>query len=221
MNPRPSFDLLAPIYHHLERITYGPFLHRCRTAHLCQLAGSYRALVLGDGDGRFLSDLLRVNPHIRVDSLDISQGMLTLARRRLVGSALGAHRVRFVLADARSTVWPDVGYDLIVTNFFLDCFSVEELELLIDRVAAVSLPGSLWLDGDFRLPAGRWSRALAQVILTGMYLFFRLTTRLPARRLTDPTPFLVANGFTLTSELTWLRGFLSSRLWTRRGTIPP
>jgi hypothetical protein len=48
-----------------------------------------------------------------------------------------------------------------------------------------------------------------------MYAFFRLTTRIPARRLVDPAPLLAGHGFALESEATWLRGFLSSRLWAR------
>ncbi|MDB5309194.1 MAG: Methyltransferase domain protein [Gemmataceae bacterium] len=221
MTPRPSFDLLAPVYHLLERVTFGPLLHRCRTAHLDQIAGCRRALVLGDGDGRFLADLLRANRQVRVDSLDISPGMIALARRRTAGIPGAAERARFVAADARTAPLPEAGYDLVVTNFFLDCFPPEDLESLIDRVAAGCLPGVLWLDGDFRLPAAGRPRAVARVILAGMYSFFRLTTRLPTRQLTDPAPFLAARGFTLAGEKTQLRGFLSSQVWVRGNSLAP
>ena len=217
MTRGPSFDLLAPVYHSLERITYGSLLHRCRTAHLHRVLKSRKALILGDGDGRFLVDLLQANRHVFVDSLDLSPSMLALARQRVSVIEGARDRVHFILADARSASWLNGGYDLIVTNFFLDCFAADELEMLIDRVAATALPNALWLDGDFRIPTGKWARAAAQVKLVGMYLFFALTTRLQAHRLTDPAPFLTANGFTLTSETTWLRGFLSSRVWVRQG----
>lgn len=221
MTPRPSFDRLAPAYHALERVSFGPLLHRCRTAHLDRLDGCRRALVLGDGDGRFLADLLRVNQRIVVDSLDISPGMIALARRRVAKIPGAPDRVRFVAADARTASLPDSRYDLIVTNFFLDCFPTNELAPLVDRVACASASDATWLDGDFRLPVGGWSRLAARLLLTTMYAFFRLTTRLPARQLVDPAPFLSARGFVLETETALLRGMLSSRLWTRKACDGP
>lgn len=220
MTPRPSFDRLAPAYQTLEHITFGGLLHWCRTAHLERLRECRRALILGDGDGRFLADLLRTNPHVEVDSLDISTGMLALARRRTAKIPGAPNRVRFTLGDARTDPLPASGYDLIVTNFFLDCFCPAELAAVVRRVAAACAPDALWVDGDFRLPVSGWARPVARALLATMYAFFRLTTRLPTGRLTDPAPLLAAEGFSLIEEVTRLRGFLSSRLWMR-GSIPP
>ena len=216
MRPRPTFDRLAPMYHTLERVTYGGFLHRCRTAHLSRLAACRRALVLGDGDGRFLADLLRANANVVVDSIDISHAMVNLARQRIAAIPGASQRVRFYTGDARTLPLPGVGYDLVVTNFFLDCFPAHELAELIDRISAVCHAEAVWVDGDFRLPESGWARPVARVLLAGMYAFFRLTTRIPAGRLIDPAPYLTAHGFALESEVTLLRGFLSSRLWVRK-----
>lgn len=215
MTPRPHFDRLAPAYEALERLTFGGLLHRCRTAHLARVRACRRALVLGDGDGRFLADLLRANPHVEADSVDISPGMIALARRRVASVPGGAARVRFSVADARTAAHPATGYDLVVTNFFLDCFRPAELAAVVDRAAAACAPGAVWLDGDFRMPPGGWARPAARVALAAMYAFFRLTTRLPAGALTDPAPLLAANGFALVDEASRLRGFLSARLWVR------
>ena len=215
MTPRPSFDLLASVYQPLERLTYGHLLHRCRTAHLDRVCDRRRALILGDGDGRFLADLLRMNPTITVDSVDISPGMLAAARRRARGVPGGAERARFVAADTRTDPLPGTGYDLVVTNFFLDCFRPAELAVVVGRAADACAPGAMWIDGDFRLPAAGWARPAARLALAAMYAFFRLTTRLPTGRLTDPAPLLTECGFRLDAETAWLKGFLSSRLWVK------
>ena len=215
MTPRPSFDRLAPAYQFLERITFGPLLHRCRVAYLDQLSGCRHALVLGDGDGRFLADLLRANPTVRVDSLDISPGMISLARCRVQRIPGAAGRVRFVIADARTDPLPGSGYDLVVTNFFLDCFGPADLARVVDRVAVVCGPEAIWVDGDFRIPGSGWPRRVAHVVLAAMYLFFRIVTRLPAGRLTDAAPLIAARGFVPVAEMSWLRGGLSSRMWVR------
>ena len=57
-----------------------------------------RALVLGDGNGRFLAELLAANRSVAVDAIDISPMMVELACRR-VGET---DRVRFLVADAGS-----------------------------------------------------------------------------------------------------------------------
>jgi SAM-dependent methyltransferase len=215
MTPRPFFDQLAPAYQTLERLTFGGLLHWCRTAHLSRLSGCRRALVLGDGDGRFLADLLRTNPEIEADSLDISAGMIALARRRVAVIPGAASRVRFVLADARTDPLPASGYDLVVTNFFLDCFRPAELTAVVRRVAAACAPSAVWVDGDFRVPPKGWQRFAAQFLLSVMYGFFGMATRLSARRLTDAALLLTAEGFTLADETSRLRGFLSARLWIR------
>jgi SAM-dependent methyltransferase len=215
VSPRPYFDRLAPVYAPLERLSFGGLLRWCRTAHLDRFGACRRALVLGDGDGRFLADLVRTHPHIEVDSLDISPGMIALARRRVARVPGASARVRFTSADARTDPLPGTGYDLVVTNFFLDCFRPAELAVVVHRVAVACAPRALWADGDFRHPSSGWARPVAGALLAAMYAFFRLTTRLPTGRLTDPAPLLVAESFALTDEVVRLRGFLSARLWVR------
>ncbi len=210
----PNFDALAPHYRWIEAVTFGPLLHWCRTALLPHLRESRRALVLGDGNGRFLASLLAANPTVTVDAIDISPAMTELAHRRIGGS----NRVRFHIADARVAMFPAESYDLIVTNFFLDCFGQRDLDALLPRLAASLEPGGRWVVGDFRVPERGWARPLGHAALAVMYGFFRLITRLPAGRLVDPTPLLRRCGMSLEHEETRLRGFLSAQLWRKIGS---
>ena len=80
--PTPNFNRIARPYRWLEYLTLGPALTRCRTHFLPQLAACRTALVLGDGDGRFLAGLLAANPDLRADAVDTSATMLQLLTRR-------------------------------------------------------------------------------------------------------------------------------------------
>lgn len=214
MTPRRSgFDALAPHYWWLERLSFGGLLQWCRTAHLPRLTGCRRALVVGDGDGRFLAAFLRANPEARIDCLDISPGMVALARRRLGPGE--RPRVRFAVGDVRSGPLPGDGYDLVVTNFLLDCFPAPELAEVVARLAAASAPGALWAVGDFALPALGWRRLAARAALAVMYGFFRAAAGLNASELIDPSPLLRGHGFAREAESTRLAGFLSATLWRR------
>jgi SAM-dependent methyltransferase len=93
-----SFDTLAPYYRIMERVTAGGILQRCRTAFLAETTSCRRALLLGEGPGRFLEELLRANSQVEVTCVERSPRMIAEARRRLNASDLA--RVHFVQADA-------------------------------------------------------------------------------------------------------------------------
>lgn len=174
-----------------------------------------RVLIAGDGDGRFLEAFLRVNPMATIDSIDISPAMLDLAKRRIAGIPGATERVQFHCADVRHDPLPGTGYDLIVTNFLLDCFPTDELDTVIRRLSDAASQYGKWIVGDFAMPRRRIFRPIARVLLGGMYTFFRITTRIPARSLVDPSPYLRDRGWTVTTESPRLGGFLLSRLWQR------
>jgi SAM-dependent methyltransferase len=209
--PRPNFDALARHYRWIEAITFGPLLQWCRTALMPQMLTTQRALILGDGNGRFLAELLAANSSVGVDAIDISPAMAALARQRIGDTS----RVHFHVVDARLASFPVGSYDLIVTNFFLDCFGPHDLERLIPSLAATLEPGGRWVVGDFRLPARGWRRIAGRAALAAMYAFFRLATRLPAQQLVDPDPILRGAGLRLDAEKSRLGGFLSARLWVK------
>ena len=54
-----SFDSIAPAYRTLETIAFGGALQRARVACLGEIGTPRRALIVGEGNGRFLCELLR------------------------------------------------------------------------------------------------------------------------------------------------------------------
>jgi SAM-dependent methyltransferase len=94
----PNFNRLAGPYRWMERLSFGPWLAWCRFAFLAEATACRRALVLGDGDGRFTARLLRANPHVHIDAVDASSAMLQALARR---AGPHAGRLRAYLADAR------------------------------------------------------------------------------------------------------------------------
>lgn len=197
-------DFIAPFYRLCEYIGFGRELERRRRRFLGEALRARRALVLGDGDGRFLAQLLKLNHQVRVDCVDFSCGMLKLARRRA-----GTERVTYHHADARAMPLVHAEYDLVVTHFFFDCFAQRDAELLACRVAASAGPQAVWLVSEFRQPRWAWG------VLRGLYLFFRVTTGLKTRRLVDHRPLLQRCGFRLEQEHTSRFGLLASEMWVR------
>jgi ubiquinone/menaquinone biosynthesis C-methylase UbiE len=208
-----SFDALAPYYRGMEFVVAGGILQRCRTSFLAEAEHSRLALLLGEGPGRFLVELLRANSRVKVTCVERSRRMVEEARSKLVESELT--RVRFEQVDAPEWQPPGTEFDLVVTHFFLDCFQVEELESLVMKVGMATTEDARWLLADFREPERGWRRWRARAALAMMYGFFRLATGLSAARLTPPDPFLEACGFRLAARRLANFGFVHSDLWRR------
>ena len=193
-------------------MSFGPWLGRCRNAQLAHLAGARHALLLGDGDGRFLTRLLAANPTLTADVVDSSQAMLTLLERRLHRSDF-QHRIRLHHADALH--WnPARSYDLIVSHFFLDCFFPHELEQLFDSILPRALPGAHWVISEFAIPHNPFAAWFARGIIGGLYQAFGWTTGLRVRSLPDYAGALSRRGLTLSQCQSYLAGLLRSQLWT-------
>ena len=198
-------DLIAPHYWWIERLGMGRALERRRRWFLAEIWEARRALVLGDGDGRFLCELLRRCPLVRADYIDLSRRMLELAR----GKA-GSDRVSYRRADALTMDFAAREYDLIATHFFFDCFSTKELDVLIERVAKAAQPGAQWVVSEFCL-----SSVAARLLVSALYLFFRMTTGLKTSTLTDHRPIMQAHGFRLKTASQSRAGIIVSELWER------
>ena len=205
----PNFNRIARPYRFLEYFTLGPMLQRCRTHFLPQLLDCKRALVLGDGDGRFLARLLAANPDIRADAVDTSATMLHLLRRRC--ASVTSIRLRTHHHSALEHA-PSAETDLIVAHFFFDCLTQPELDALISHLAKHIRPNATWLISDFRIPTGPM-RLLARILVRSLYLGFRILTGLRTAHLPNHETPLIQAGFTCISRHHQLAGILSTELW--------
>ena len=205
----PNFDHVARIYRFAEYLSLGPLLQRTRTHFLRELPHRHQALILGDGDGRFLARLLARRSHLSALAVDTSATMLHLLRHRCQPYI---ERVRTLQASAL-TITPPPGTDLIVTHFFLDCLTQPELTTLTQNIAALTAPGTLWLLSDFAIPPNPILRPFAALHIRSLYFAFRILTGLRVTHLPDPQSALTSAGFTRTARHEFLFGLLYTEIW--------
>jgi SAM-dependent methyltransferase len=211
----PNFNLIARPYRWFEYLTLGKELENCRTHYLPQLLDRRHALILGDGDGRFLAQLLKNNPQLHADAVDTSTTMIQLLRQRSEATAPSVP-LRLRTHQANALTFPlqdsEASYDLVVTHFFLDCLTQPELNTLITRIAPALAPRALWLISDFRIPPGPL-RLPAKLLVRSLYLAFRLLTGLRTTRLPDHATPLTQAGLTRIAHQHRLAGLLTTELW--------
>jgi SAM-dependent methyltransferase len=207
----PDFDGLARVYRWMELFTFGPYLARCRAAFLPECATRRRALILGDGDGRFTAQLLRTNPMIEVDAVDASPAMLDALLHR-VGPDRA--RVHVHCADIRDLRPPQPPYDLIVTHFFLDCLLTDEVRSLAERLRTAADDRAIWIVSEFAIPQGRLGRWAGSALVSFLYRSFGLLTGLHVRALPDHATALGDADFRLKRRQARLHSLLISEMWS-------
>ena len=209
-----NFDRLAPHYGWMELAFAGPLMQRCRTQFLTEGGRFRRALLVGEGRGRFLLRLMRTNPDVRITCVEKSGAMIRCMLAKIKKSGLDPSRVDFQQMDALDWRARDGRYDLLATHFFLDCFPAETLEGLVMELAASASPGATWLVSDFRVPDRGWRKWRARALLRLLYDFFWITTGLSARSLVPPGQYLRKAGFRLEERRLENAGFAYSERWT-------
>ena len=210
-------DRVARAYQTLEYFSFGGALQSCRVMFLGEVADCRRALLCGDGDGRFLAELLRTNREVCADFVDLSAGMVNAAKRRVdaMGSQKGA-RTNFHAGDVRCFEPVDTAaYDLITAHFFLDCFDDREVAGVARKLASLARPGAKLLLSDFRIPRQGIARYIDAAIVRGLYGAFRLTTGLRVARLPNYEAALELAGFRKDRETLKLGGLLVASLWRK------
>ena len=211
-------DSIAWVYQACEYLAFGRALEKRRRTYLSALAQSTSVLLLGDGDGRFLNLFAARNRRARIDSIDLSPKMLEQSGKRLERTSLGLDhsRIRLEQADALTVSLSGLNYDAVVTHFFLDCFSTEQVDQLVRRVTAQCKPGALWIVSEFNQPTQGWRAWHARCWLRLMYTLFGLATGLETKYLPDYKSALIQAGFTLRAR-EWSRAeLLCSEMWTLR-----
>jgi ubiquinone/menaquinone biosynthesis C-methylase UbiE len=211
VNRRLNFDPLARPYRWLEYVAFGRALESCRFHFLPELTQARQALIFGDGDGRFLAKLLAANPALKADVVDISPAMLKRLQERLAPEA--RRRITVHLIDARQFALNDNVYDLVVTHFFLDCLTTNEVAALTERLAPSLKPNAVWVISEFAVPPGRVAASVGKAVISMLYRAFGWITGLPVRILPNYAGVMQVAGFSILEENAWLHGLLVSQRW--------
>ena len=185
-----AFDKIAPAYVHLERLLFGSRLQAMRCAFLNRVTQSKKVLLVGEGPGSFLAELLKTNQVGFVTVVEPSARMISLARSRVKEKDLD--RVSFL----RSTLEEadlSRSYDAACTICFWDCFTEADIRSLFPKMSGCIKRGGNWLNVDF-CESGPSLPAFNFLLLRVLYGFFNLATSIEARRVVNVEPIANSNG---------------------------
>ncbi len=211
-----NFDRIAPFYGPMERLLAGGCMQRARTWAMDGGHLPGRGLMVGEGPGRFLETFRRRFPAAEITVVDGSAVMLELARRRSENPG----KVTFI--HSRLEDWETDGrFDLIVTNFLLDCLPQSEMEDAVKKLGRWASPHAEWWIAEFNVPVRGVARWRSRVIVRVLYLFFGKVAGVAAREIHLPDEALGEAGFARVARATWSWGLLKSERWRRDGALEP
>lgn len=166
-----GYDKLAPVYDWLAVFFVGKQIQQAQLKWLSYLSDRKKLLILGGGTGWMLPAVFQINPNLVIHYVDASAKMIAQAQANAQGSL-----IQFI--QGTETDIPDKDYDAVLTHFYLDLFSDDQLPDLIAKIKMKLANNALWLVTDFETHT-----MLQRVKVRLMYLFFRMMTGLKTQAL--------------------------------------
>lgn len=210
-----NYDYLASSYDLLAKVAFGGAIQSVQLNLLNYLPLRPNILILGGGTGFILPHIFSRRPHAQVDFVDPSVNMIGMARKKMA-SRIPQHLHQVCFYPYREINHSlHQKYQVILTPFFLDLFTYQELREVCDRISGRMTDSGLWLWADFVQPH-KGGKIWVDALLKGMYAFFAFTTGLENNDLIDIRPLVETNRhFELREEQHYLGGLIQGRVYQR------
>ena len=203
-----SFDLIASFYPLLEQIVFGSTLSRARRCFARRVFEGNKILLIGEGNGRFLFEMVKQAASGSFTVVDSSTQMLTAAARR-IATVDRCPRVEWIHADVLEWQPPAAHYDRVVTHFFLDCFTPSSICLIVEKISQLATQDALWINVDF---SSENQSVRQKLLMWAQYRFFRISTGIEASRLFDPLVHIRHAGWQISERESLESGWISAHL---------
>lgn len=202
------FNSIAPFYDRLADVVFGGAIRKSQHCFIDHIPPRAKILIIGGGTGELLPPLFLHAGDAEVWYIEASSEMIRRAASRISGK----HCVHFIHGTQNDIPDP-VKFDVVITNFFLDVFSLPELHDVVAKIASHTSETGKWLVSDF-VCVERWHK----VALTTMYWFFALTTGLKTKALPPWFEIISVRGFSKTSDKDFFNGFIKSACFNKSAT---
>lgn len=206
---RNPYDRIAGIYDFLSRVLGGTYLNS-KYLFLEEINTGDNVLYLGGGTGANLSAIVdRIGENGKLIYMELSGEMIKKAKSGIPASVL--HRVEFLHQGDFSKI-PDGKFDKILTQYFLDILSNEDIHRLFQNINPRVDERSQWLFLDFFDVGGKklWLR-----IMIG---FFRMFAGNPRKDLPEYLHYFELYGWNIKKSKLFKKGFIQAWLLERGET---
>ena len=175
-----------------------------QTHFLHQIPAGAEVLILGGGTGWLLEKISEQNKSCKILYVDLSAEMIRRARSRKT-----LDEVQFIQGTAQD-IPKTLTFDVIITNFYLDLFSDQNLNSNLRHIQTRCKPQTLWFVSEF-VETKRWHTWLLKL----MYLFFKVACGIEGSGLPRWREALQAMGWRTRDQRFLFGGFINTSFWVR------
>lgn len=197
-----KFDKIAKYYNLLEILAFGKILFVTRLYLLTRTNNPNNILVVGEGTGRFLKYLLNCYPKSSITIVDSSNRMIKIMRG--YNQISKVQNITILQQDYFKHI-PGAKYDLIYTNFFLDCFKSTDVLKIVGKIKVMLNETGEWNDVDFTVPhkSNLLNYYYNKLVLKVLYKFFRLICKIESASIKNVEFDYQKLGFILDREMVY------------------
>ncbi len=190
-----NYGNVAALYQLMSRMVFGKALINTQVKALANLKQPCNLLIAGGGDGEVLKYLADFKGEL--DYVEVSSRMVKLAQSK---TKLPVH---WYVQDI-FTFKTGKKYDTTFLPFLLDNFSPNQCYKLVSHLKQMLRPEGEIIVVDFTETPTFWQKGL----LAGMYLFFRIFSKVKTNRLPEIEQTMLLNNLEKTLETKSFRGFI-------------
>ncbi|HEY5692650.1 MAG TPA: class I SAM-dependent methyltransferase [Cyclobacteriaceae bacterium] len=198
------FNWIASYYDKLVNLIFGKSILEAQHCHLELIPAHANILVLGGGSGKWVSEIIKTNKTCHILFVDASSKMMDQAKYNLEG----VEQVSFIHGTQNDL--PNLHFDVIITHFFFDMFTTQQLHMLIEQLDRQLNSPSLWIVSDFEK-----SKYWHSLMLKMMFLFFKLSNTIENNDLPDWNDIMKSQHFKVSKTMSLYGDFIQSRLYVK------
>lgn len=206
-----DFDLIAPIYDRLADLVFGKSIINCQIEYFYLIPPNAHILIVGGGTGWIVNFILNQSKNATIVYVEKSRKMIEITKSKIKGEHLG--KITFY-AGSIENFDSNEQFDVVINNFFLDLFALDNLKQVLKRTKQILKPEGLFLVSDFQLEntwrANLWQRPLMAL----MHLFFRVFANLDSDDLKQIKEEVQLTGFQIIKEKNYFGRMIFSAVYS-------
>lgn len=214
MQKQNDFNAIAPFYDWLCKLVFGKRVENAQIEALKFIPANSTILIVGGGTGWILDEISRKHPYgLTITYIDASSKMIQLSKNRNPAR----NTIAFIIDTIENVSLPYQHYDIIITPFFLDCFSATTVSHILKKLDHTLKINGLWLNIDFYLSSE--SKYWQKITLKIMYSFFRLLCHIEASKLPPVSAFFAQ--YSTLEEKIFCNKFIRMQIFKKHIQISP
>lgn len=189
MSRQNDYNNIAFCYDGLSRIVFGKHIKQSQICLLSFIGPGSKILIVGGGSGWILEEISRkYSSGLHIVYVEASANMIKLAKAKKT-----AYNTVELVNEYIEVYQPSSTFDVIITAFLFDNFDEETTTKIFNKLHILLNKNGKWLFADFIIT--NRTKYQHKLLIRAMYFFFKITSNVQAKKLTDTEPIFIKNGY--------------------------